>query len=492
VIKICRASIPALENICGVPSYDPGKIVPGIVHIGVGSFHRSHQAYILDKYIAETKDFGWGVLGAGVLPGDVALRDALKSQDFLYTLMEKEESGAAVERVQIIGSLVDMMVVPEDTSTFISRIADCQVRIVTLTITEGGYKIDHATGKFRSDDPDIQYDILNQNTPRTVFGLITAALKLRRERGEKPFTVLSCDNLQSNGDICRESMLAFCRLIDTELASWVQENGAFPNSMVDRITPATTDDDRKHLRTQYGIDDNWPVVSEPFFQWVVEDNFSQGRPALEKVGVQFTRDVAPYEKMKLRLLNASHSALGYLGYLCGYDHIHDIARNHRFQQMLHQYMYKEAIPTLDPVPGIDLEQYCESLVKRFSNSAIKDKTLRICRDGSAKIPRFLLPVVSDLKNKNQPFNVAALVVASWWRFLKGVDYTGREIPIDDPERELLVERAGNGIRDFLQTRSIFGDLGTWAPFASKVEQYGEMFVLHSASEVLEAFLEGEK
>lgn len=491
MVKICKASISALKNKCSVPAYDSGRILPGIVHIGVGAFHRSHQAYILDKYIAETGDYSWGILGAGVLPGDVVLRDALKEQDYLYTLTTKEESGVAVEHVQVVGSLVDIMVAPEDPAKFISCIADSQIKIVTLTITEGGYKIDHATGNFQSEDPDVQYDVLNPAKPVTVFGLLVAALKLRRDRGEKPFTILSCDNLQSNGDICRGSLLAFCRLIDADLASWIEEHGAFPNSMVDRITPATTDEDREYLRTRYDIEDNWPVVSEPFFQWVIEDHFAQGRPTLEKVGVQFASDVAPYEKMKLRLLNASHSALGYLGYLCGYDYIHDIARNHRFQEMLRRYMYREAIPTLDPVPGIDLQKYVESLVVRFSNSAIKDQTLRICRDGSAKIPRFLLPLVSDLTEANKPFNAAALVVASWWRFLKGIDYTGREIPIEDPERELLLERAGSGIGDFLQTRSIFGDLGSWQPFTSRVTRYAEMLVSKSASEVLDAFLEEE-
>lgn len=491
MIKICRASVAELKNVCSVPSYDSGRILPGIVHIGVGAFHRSHQAYILDKYIAETGDYSWGILGAGVLPGDAALRDALREQDYLYTLITKEESGTAVENLQVVGSLMGMMVAPEDPVGFISRIADSQIKIVTLTITEGGYKIDQATGRFQSDDHDIQFDIANPETPKTVFGLLAAALKLRRSRGEKPFTILSCDNLQSNGDICRGSLLAFSRLIDTDLAAWVEEHGAFPNSMVDRITPATTDQDRKYLQTRYGIQDNWPVVSEPFFQWVVEDHFSQGRPALEKVGVQFTSDVAPYEKMKLRLLNASHSALGYLGYLCGYEHIHDIARNYRFQELLRRYMYREAIPTLDPVPGIDLEKYSESLVKRFSNSAIKDQTLRICRDGSAKIPRFLLPVVSDLRDAHQPCNAAALVVASWWRFLQGIDFTGREIPIDDPERVLLMEQAAKGIGEFLQTPSIFGDLGSWQPFASRVKRYGEILVSGSASEVLDAFLEEE-
>lgn len=491
MVKICKASISELKNICSVPSYDVSKIIPGIVHIGVGAFHRSHQAWILDKYIAETADCNWGILGAGVLPGDAALRDALKGQDYLYTLMTKEESGAAVENVQVVGSILDMMVAPEDPLKFIVKIADSQIRIVTLTITEGGYKIDQATGKFQSDDPDIQHDVANPERPKTVFGLLAAALNLRRERGEKPFTILSCDNLQSNGDICKGSLLAFCRLIDADLSAWLEEHGAFPNSMVDRITPATTDADRIHLRTRYGIEDSWPVVSEPFFQWVIEDRFSQGRPALEKVGVQFTSDVAPYEKMKLRLLNASHSALGYLGYLCGYDYIHEIARNYRFQEMLRRYMYREAIPTLDTVPGIDLDRYVESLVQRFSNSAIKDQTLRSCRDGSAKIPRFLLPVVSDLRESSQPVNVAALVVAAWWRFLKGIDCTGREIPIEDPEREFLMDRAGKGIGDFLQTASIFGDLGTWHPFASRVQRYGEMLVARSASEVLNAFLEEE-
>jgi mannitol 2-dehydrogenase len=485
--QLSLETLEQLSHVVSAPLYDRKKLIPSIVHIGVGAFHRSHQAVYLNTYAQETGDLTWGILGAGVLPSDAKMQEALKAQDFLFCVIEK---GTHNEQVRIIGSHTGMIVAPENQASFIETLASSTIKIVTLTITEGGYKINSGTGHFMSDDPDIIYDLAHPTSPKTVFGYLAAALQVRKSRGLLPFTILSCDNVQENGSVCKKALFSFCSLVDSSLAEWLMKNGAFPNSMVDRITPATTDEDRTHLQEVYGIIDNWPVVAEPFLQWVIEDSFTLGRPALEKVGVQFAPDIAPYEKMKLRLLNASHSIMGYLGYLCGYQYIHEIAADARFSQLVRFYMKHEARPTLDQVPGIDIDVYCATLIERFKNPAIKDQTLRICRNGSAKIPGFILPVIEDLKRQNKDllFSSSALVVASWWRFMQGVDEQGNEISLQDSMVEKLQPLSLSGIEAFLDCEEIFGVLSKDEQFRKEVKLHATRLVAYGAQETLELYL----
>jgi len=361
-----------------VPTYDRDQVRSGIVHFGVGGFHRAHQAMYLDTLLerGEARDFG--ITGAGVLPGDRHMRDVLHGQNCLYTLLVKEPDGTLHPRV--IGSIVDYLFAPDDPEALLSVMTDPATRIVSLTITEGGYLVNQRTGEFDGDDPSIQADLQEGSGPSTVFGYLVEALRRRRQAGTPPFTVMSCDNIAENGHVARDVVSAFARLKDPELGAWIANQVSFPNCMVDRITPVTAAEDRLLLHEELGVEDGWPVVCEPFSQWVLQDDFPTGRPPYEKVGVQLVDDVTPYELMKLRLLNASHQALCYLGYLSGYRYAHDVCSDPLFVRFLRGYMDSEATPTLQPVPGVDLDDYKAKLIERFANPEIKDTLARLCAE----------------------------------------------------------------------------------------------------------------
>jgi mannitol 2-dehydrogenase len=339
--------------------------------------------------------------------------------------------------------------------------ADERTRIVSLTITEGGYTISAATGRFDEADPGVRHDLQPGAVPRTAFGLVTEALVRRRARGIPPFTVMSCDNMPGNGDTARAAFTAFAGLRDAELGRWVAATVAFPNSMVDRITPATTDLHRAELARRFGIEDGWPVVCEPFTQWALEDAFSQGRPPFENVGVQVVPDVEPYELMKLRLLNASHQALCYFGYLSGYRLVHDVAQDPLFADFLLAYMDCEATPTLEPVPGIDLYEYKRQLIERFSNAQVKDTVARLCAESSDRIPKWVLPVIRHNLDSGGDILRATAVIASWARYAEGTDEQGEPIEVVDRLKDILVPAARRQHDDplaFIADRDIFGDL----------------------------------
>src|SRR5919199_168778 len=320
-IKLNEASLSRLPNNVRIPKYDRHQITNGIVHIGVGGFHRAHQALYLDNYFHQKPGSDWGICGVGLLEFDKRMRDALQSQDCLYTLVERSPEG---DSARIIGAITQYLFAPDNQQAAIDAMADPKCRIVTLTITEGGYYYVEGSGEFDVNHPTIQYDLQHPDAPIGVYGFLTAALDRRRQQGLVPFTVLSCDNLQGNGNIARKMLTAFAQMRDPELGRWIAENVAFPNCMVDRITPATTPSDIEMVVEQFGIEDAWPVVAEPFLQWVVEDNFCAGRPDWESVGVQMTNDVHPYEMMKIRLLNGSQLLIGYLGSLAGYTFVHEV------------------------------------------------------------------------------------------------------------------------------------------------------------------------
>jgi mannitol 2-dehydrogenase len=369
----------------------------------------------------------------------------------------------------VIGSIVEYLYAPDDPEAVIEKMAAGSTRIVSLTITEGGYNIHDGTGEFDAANPDVIADLKPGAVPRTTFGLITEALRRRRDRGIPPFTVMSCDNLQDNGELTRRVFTAFARLRDPQLGDWVGREVSFPNSMVDRITPVTTDADRAEVRERFGIDDRWPVVCEPYTQWVLEDCFTAGRPAYERVGVQVVDQVEPYELMKLRLLNGSHQAMCYFGYLCGYRLVHEAAQDPLFRAFLLGYMDEEATPTLAPVPGVDLDGYKHTLIERFSNPQVRDTIARLCAQSSDRIPKWLLPVVREQLAAGGEIRRSAAVVASWARYAEGTDEQGEPIEVVDRLAASLVPLARRQREDpdaFISNRDVFGDLAEDARFAA--------------------------
>ncbi|SFN36358.1 mannitol dehydrogenase family protein [Mycetocola miduiensis] len=445
------------------PAYDRATIRPGIVHFGVGAFHRSHEAMFVDRVLELGRD-GWGIVGVGTLPSDRAMKAALVPQDCLYTLVTTSPEGTSSARV--IGSIVEYLYAPDDPASVLARLADPATRIVSLTITEGGYGVTDVTGEFQPHDEATIADLdglPNGAAPRSPLGFITEGLRMRRDVGHMPFTVMSCDNIQGNGIVARTALLAFANHIDPGLARWIETDVRFPNSMVDRITPATTAQARASVAERFGVDDRWPVLSESFEQWVLEDSFSDGRPPLERVGVQLVDDVEPYEVMKLRLLNASHQAMSYLGLLAGETYVHEVCRDEVFAAFLRGYMEHEARPTLSPVPGVDLDAYCDELMRRFSSEAISDTLARQIVDGSERIPKFLLPVVREQLRTGGPVDRSALVLAAWSRLIEGRADDGTPLePVDRRLSDLraAVAQEASSPGAFLGLTAVFGDLGS--------------------------------
>ncbi|MGC4963359.1 mannitol dehydrogenase family protein [Gordonia sp. DT101] len=459
-VELSQSQLPTVVG-TPTPHYDRTRLRTGVVHFGVGGFHRAHQAMYLDRLLATGDEdaLAWGICGVGVRPADAAMRDALVPQDGLYSLTLKHPDGDV--ETSVIGSLGDYLFAPDDPDRVIERLASPDTEIVSLTVTEGGYNFSPSTGEFDTENPEIVAELGENAIPRTVFGLVTEALRRRRARGIPSFTVMSCDNIQGNGEVAKSTFLAFARLKDPELAGWMAEHTRFPNSMVDRITPATPRDLRAEVVSRTGIDDRWPVVAEPFTQWVLEDDFSMGRPRLEDVGVQVVDDVTPYELMKLRLLNASHQALCYFGYLLGYRYVHDATSDPLIATLLRRYMSEEGRPTLRAVPGVDLDDYTETLITRFSNPAIADTIARLCQDSSDRIPKWLVPVIRERLAAGGDVTLSAAVVASWTRYAEGTDEHGESIEVVDPLADRLVPLARGSRTEplaFVAEAALFGDL----------------------------------
>ncbi|MEM9131778.1 MAG: mannitol dehydrogenase family protein [Actinomycetota bacterium] len=416
------------------PTYDRSALRPAIVHIGVGGFHRAHLALYVDE-LCRAGLQGWSIVGAGILPGDVRMAEALDAQDHLYSMIIR---AAESTEVRIIGSITDFVLGIDDLEPVVARIADPDTQIVSLTITEGGYPIDDATGAF---DPR-----LPTAAAHSAFAAIVAGLDRRRAAGAGPVTVLSCDNIIGNGNASRTSTLGVAGRHDPELAGWIRANVTFPNSMVDRITPATTDDDRRWLEDAHGYTDRWPVVTEPFTQWVIEDDFAGDRLPLEEIDVIITDHVEPYELMKLRLLNAAHSCLSYLAALDDIEGVHDAMAAEHIGTYVREFLAREAKPMVPPVPGIDLDDYCDSLVERFSNPGVADQVSRLCLDGSVKFPKFLIPTIRAQLAADGPIELSTLALAAWCQYLGRVDAEGRPIqPAADPNLEEAVSHAKRAI-----------------------------------------------
>ncbi|KAA9134402.1 mannitol dehydrogenase family protein [Microbacterium caowuchunii] len=465
------AALDHLDEHIRIPRYDRNAVTPGIVHFGVGGFHRAHQAAVVDDLLA-AGETSWGICGVGLLPTDAAMRDALRAQDHLYSLMKREADGS--ETVRVIGAIVDYIFAPEEPERVLARLTDPATRIVSLTITEGGYLQNHATGLFDPNSPTVRADLADPEHPRGAFGYIVEALRIRRSHGIPPFTVMSCDNIRSNGEISRQATVGLARLRSAELADWINSNVMFPNSMVDRITPATTADDRTLICDRHGLRDAWPVASEDFFQWVLEDHFSDGRPPFEKAGVELVHDVVPFELMKLRMLNASHQVLAYLGLLMGHRLVHEAAGDELLLRLLRQFWRSEAIPTLQQIPGVDFSDYGESLLKRYANPYVRDTLERLATDASNRIPTFVLPIVQDRLAAGARAPISTLTVAAWERFVLGVDDEGAPIAAPDERGDSLRQRAaigGDGTDGFLGEPGVFGTLATASVFASEFAHF---------------------
>lgn len=466
-IFLNEENLPSIAGKVSCPSYDRSDIKTGIVHVGVGGFHRAHQAFYTDELLEEGKSNDWGICGVALLPFDDKIYKVLKKQDGLYTLIVKELDGSL--SIRVIGSLVEYLFAPENPQAVIKKMANPGTKIISLTITEGGYNYDEATGEFIFDTPNIQHDLANPNTPKTIFGYLAQAFKLRKEQGTQGCTVQSCDNIQGNGHITEKMVLSYIGKAEPDLVEWVRNNVSFPNSMVDRITPVTVQKDIELLLRETGIKDEWPVVCEPFRQWVIEDDFCSGRPAWEKMAAQFVDDVAPYEQMKLSLLNAGHSVLGILGALVGYSTIDEVVSDQEISSFLTAFMDKEATPSLGILEGINLKEYKISLIERFGNQNIKDQVSRICSESSAKIPKFLLPTVKYQLDNNENFSRSAFVIAAWAIYSLGKDENGSQLEIMDAMETLLYKKAKEAQENpivFLGIEAVFGNLRDSKKFVS--------------------------
>lgn len=459
-MKLNQKNLSAAAELLKAPTYNRNKLKPGIVHIGVGGFHRAHQAVVIQKLLESGRNEDWGICGIGLREGDRKIAEVFRKQDCLYTLITRHLNGKVES--EVMGQMMDFILAPDHQQAVIDRIADIDTKILSLTITEGGYNL-RSDGEFDLDHPDIQHELKNPSNPKTIYGYLAAALRVRKENGQAPFTVMSCDNIQHNGDVTRKMLLSFLSIQDKDLANWVEQKVAFPNSMVDRITPVTTDAEMAYLDNQFNLNDEWPVTCEPFLQWVIEDNFSNGRPNFDKVkGVQFVSDVTPYEKMKIRLLNAGHSVLGIFGSLMGIQTIDSCTENTLLRDMLRKFWDHEATPILDEVEGVDLDEYKVSLLERFANPNIKDKVSRICSESSAKLPKFLIPTINENLRKGGNIEIATLLIATWCYYSdKQIDQNGQPLQIIDAIADTLHLAAKNTTEDalsFLRIEEVFGNL----------------------------------
>jgi mannitol 2-dehydrogenase len=401
-----------------VPTYDRSLLLPRILHLGVGGFHRAHLALYAHELAEAGSD--WGIRGLGLLRGDLRMRAALAPQDYLYTLVER---GNDEPQPQVIGSLIDFVVAVDDSTTFAAQLADPGIQIFSLTITESGYSLE---------------------TPNATIEAIVEGLDARRAAGGAPLTILSCDNLPGNGIVARNAVIAICEERNHGLARWVDNACTFPNSMVDRITPQTADSDRAWLRETWGIVDAWPVVAEPFLQWVIEDVFAAGRPRFEDVGAVFTNDVRPWELYKLRMLNATHSCMAYLSSLAGIVYVDEAIGVPRMRRFLERFLHNEAIPTLTEIPGYPRDEYAESVLRRFGNTGVRDTISRICIDGTAKFRAFLIPTIERQLELGGPVDCAALALAGWARYLAT---TPAEERATDPSGEQATKYALRSLDD---------------------------------------------
>jgi mannitol 2-dehydrogenase len=486
-IALKEENLPKIDGNVTVPNYDRSETKARILHLGVGGFHRAHMAYYTDELLRQGSD-DWSINGAGLTERDAAMAETMRVQEGLYTLLIRS---ADSEEPRIIGSITDYLHYPNGAGELCRKVADGEYRIVSLTVTESGY---HYAGDDRHldmEDPAIRRDLETPDNPATSIGFLFRIAQLRIQNHRTLPTFLSCDNIPHNGSFLRNLVLQYAQKADPRTAEILHEHGRFPNCMVDRITPGTEEKDRSYVREQFGIEDKWPVVCEDFIQWFVEDNFSDGRPAWDTVGAVMVPDVTPYERMKIRLLNGAHSALSYISYLLGFRNVDRAMDDPAVNKFVAAYM-KEIEPTVGTVPGVDLDEYEKKLVERFSNPAISDQVLRLCEDGSRKIPNMMLEPTGELLKAGSSYRHAAFAIAAWIRFLRGKDENGEEIPIKDPMAERLQEAANqchNDTSPFVTLESIFPEaLRRSEDFVSHVDRWFRKISSEGSRAAIDAFL----
>jgi len=488
-MKLANKALSELPDSIARPTYDRAKLSPGIVHIGLGNFHRAHQAWYLHRLMNAGLAQDWAIIGAGVRPNDEIMRQKLAAQDYLTTLIELDPSGSSAE---VVGSMIDYVPVEEGNGPLIARMAKPDIRIVALTVTEGGYYVDPATNAFDASHPDIVHDAANPERPRTAFGAIVAALRLRRAGGHGPFTCQCCDNLQSNGDVLRQTVVSLARLSDPELAGWIDANCTFPNAMVDCIVPATGPKEIELARA-FGIDDAAPVTHENFRQWVMEDNFCQGRPDWDKVGAQFSDNVHGYEAQKIRILNAGHQVIVNAAELLGIETISAAMADPAIHALFRKVELEEIAPHVVPVPGMTPEQYVDLIDRRFSNPAIVDTVRRVAFDGSSRHPGFVLPTVRDALAAGAPVEGLALVEAAWARMCAGQREDGTPIEPNDPfwdDLTAVAQTARDTPRAWLEMRHLYGDLADQPRFAEAFARWLRMIWAEGTETALRAYTGG--
>ncbi|MEP2641068.1 mannitol dehydrogenase family protein [Roseobacter sp.] len=485
---LSNATLDDLAKHIRIPTYDRTALTPGIVHIGLGNFHRAHQSWYLHRLFDAGLCTDWAIIGAGVRAPDAAQRERLLAQDCLTTLIALDPASSSAE---VVGSMIDYLPVSENHHALITQMADPCIRIVALTVTEGGYYIDPATGGFDADHPDIQHDAAHPTAPRTAFGAIIAALRMRRDAGHGPFTGMSCDNLQGNGDILRQTVVSLARMADTELAEWIDQSCCFPNSMVDCIVPATGPNEIA-LAHGFGIDDKAPVTHETFRQWVIEDSFCAGRPDWDMAGATFTHDVHSYEAMKIRMLNAGHQVLANAGDIMGIGTIADCMANPQINGFFRKVQQAEIAPHVTAVPGMSGAAYVDLIAGRFANPSIVDTTRRVAFDGSSRHTGFVLPTLREALAAGTPIEGLALVEALWARMCEGTRENGTAIEPNDPfwdDLTAVAETARTQPSAWIEQRQFYGDLADNSTFAAAFDRWLTALWADGCTKTLDLYLQ---
>ena len=488
-MKLSNDTLSDLPKSVSVPTYDRSQLTPGIVHIGLGNFHRAHQAWYLHRLMQQGLAHDWAIIGAGVRADDAKMRDRLLAQDCLTTLIELDPDGVGAE---IIGPMIDFVPVEPGNGALIAAMSDPAIRIVSLTVTEGGYFRD-AAGALATDHPDIVHDAQNPATPRTAFGAMIAAYKARRDAGVGPFTGQCCDNLRGNGAILRQTVVGLARLSDPDLADWIDRNATFPDAMVDCIVPATSTAELE-IAKSLGIDDAAPVTHENFRQWVIEDAFCAGRPPWEQAGATLTDDVHPYENMKIRVLNAGHQVLANVAEIVGIATIADCMGDPQVAAFFRKVQTEAILPYVDAVEGMSPPQYLTLIERRFSNPKIRDTTRRVAFDGSSRHPGFILPILRDALAAGGDIEGLALAEAFWARMCAGQREDGSTIEANDPywaDLGAAANRAKTDATAWLDQTQFYGDLAANARFGAAFSKWLAYIWSHGSRAALTAYLNDE-
>lgn len=491
-MKLSLTAMRSLNPAVVVPAFERDDLTPGIVHIGVGNFHRAHQQLYLDNLFAKGLSRDWAVVGAGVRKADDIMRERLEEQDFLTTGIELSDSGA---KARVIGSMIKFLPVEDDNRALIAELSQPYIRIVSLTVTEGGYFLDSGTGEPDYDLTDLKHDAARPEEPVTAFGAIVSALKMRRQNGSGPLTVMSCDNIEGNGDVTRGLLVGLAARSDTELAKWIEANVTFPNSMVDGIVPATGDFERALVRDRFGIDDPAPVTFETYRQWVVEDKFAAGRPKLEEVGVTFSDEVHAYERMKIRVLNGGHALITYPAALLGFEIVHEAMADPLIHAFFRKVEQEEVLPHVTQIGDVSPAAYLDLIDRRFSNKSILDTTRRLGFDGSSRQPKFILSSVADGIKAGTSISGLALVSACWARYCEGSTDVGGVTSPNDPLWSQLQQRAIAAKENpavWLEMDAIYGKVSSNEAFRSSFEHWLRSLWDKGTAQTLKEYLEGDR